>query len=95
MAPGSSSAVANSAPHEPATAEERARSDADPVTQAKNQFGKILEALPEDQMHDVHRAFSEVIGPHSVSETMRLEVYRYAIYLLQPQGGSPSEPPPF
>src|SRR5277367_1919823 len=34
----------NSAPHE-ATAEERAHSDADPVTQAKNRFGKILEVL--------------------------------------------------
>jgi hypothetical protein len=94
-APGAPSAGANTAPHEPANAEERARSDADPVTQEKNRFGKILEALPEDQMHDVHRVFSEVIGPHSISEPMRLEVYRYAIYILQPQGSSPFEPPPF
>jgi hypothetical protein len=88
-------AGANSAPREPATAEERARSDADPVTQEKNRFGKILEALPEDQMHDVHRVFSEVIGPHSISEPMRLEVYRYAVYILQPPRSSPVEPPPF
>ena len=94
-APGAPLAGANTVPHEPASAEERARSDADPVTQEKNRFGKILEALPEDQMHDVHRVFSEVIGPHSISETMRLEVYRYAIYVLQPPGSSPVEPPPF
>lgn len=93
--PGTASAGATAAPHEPATAEERARSDADPVTQEKNRFGKILEALPEDRMHDVHRAFSEVIGPHDISEPMRLELYRYAIYILQPQGSSPGEGPPF
>jgi hypothetical protein len=78
-----------------ATAEEQARSDADPVTQAKNKFGKILEVLPDDQMHEIHKAFSEVIGRHSISEPMRLAVYRYAIYILQPQGSSPGEPPPF
>jgi hypothetical protein len=87
-------APGNSAPHE-ATAEERAHSDADPVTQAKNRFGKILEALPEDQMHEVHAAFSEVIGAHALSESMRLAVYRYAIYLLQPAGSAQPEAPPF
>jgi hypothetical protein len=85
---------ANSSLH-PATAEEQARSDADPVTQAKNRFGKILEVLPDDQMHEIHRAFSEVIGRHSISEPMRLAVYRYAIYILQPVGATPAEPPPF
>lgn len=87
-------ADASSTPHEP-TAEEQARSNADPVTQAKNRFGKILEALPDDQMHETHRAFSEVIGPHTISEVMRLAVYRYAIYILQPEGARPAEPPPF
>jgi hypothetical protein len=85
---------ANSAPHE-ATPEERAHSDADPVTQAKNRFGKILEALPEDQMHEIHAAFSEVIGTHAISESTRLAVYRYAIFLLQPEGATPAEQPPF
>ena len=45
-----------------ATAEERARSDADPMTMAKNRFGKLLELLPEEEMHELHRAFGEVIG---------------------------------
>jgi hypothetical protein len=85
---------ASSSSHDP-SAEERTRSDADPVTQAKNRFGKILEALPDDQMHEIHRAFSEVIGPYSISEPMRLAVYHYAIYILQPEGAAAAEPPPF
>lgn len=85
---------ANSAAHE-ATADERARSDADPVTVAKNRFGKILEGLPDDKMHEIHGAFSQVIGAHAVSEAMRLLAYRYAIYVLQPEGAMPFEPAPF
>jgi len=77
------------------TADERTRSDADPVTQAKNHFGKILNALPEDKMHDLHAAFGEVIGPHALSEAMRLAVYRYAIFLLEPPSAKPFAPPPF
>ncbi len=84
-----------STPLAPATAEERARSDADPVTQAKNRFGKILDALPDDQMHELHRAFGEVVGPHAMSETTRLAVYRYAIFLLEPPSATPFAPPPF
>jgi len=80
----------------PQTAEERARSDADPVTQAKNHLGKILNALPEDKMHDLHAAFGEVIGPHALNEAMRLAVYRYAIFLLEPPSVAKSfAPPPF
>lgn len=80
----------------PDTAEDRARSDADPVTQAKNHFGKILNGLPDDKMHDLHAAFGEVIGPHALSETMRLAVYRYAIFLLEPPSvAKPFAPPPF
>jgi hypothetical protein len=79
----------------PPTAEERARSDADPVTQAKNRFGKLLELLPDDKMHELHRAFGEVIGTHHISEATRLAVYRYAIFLLEPPSAAPSSPPPF
>jgi hypothetical protein len=77
------------------TAQERARSDADPVTQAKNQFGKLLEVLPDDKMHELHRAFGDVIGPHQISETTRLAVYRYAIFLLEPPSATPQSQPPF
>jgi hypothetical protein len=91
---GASVAGTDSSPRA-ASAEEQARSDADPVTQAKNKFGKILEVLPDDQMHEIHRAFSDVIGRHSISEPMRLAVYRYAIYILQPSVASSTEPAPF
>jgi hypothetical protein len=78
-----------------ATAEERARSDADPVTMAKNHFGKLLDALPDDQMHGLHQAFGEVIGPYSPSEEIRLAVYRYAIFVLESPSAVPFSPPPF
>ncbi|HXQ27453.1 MAG TPA: hypothetical protein VN822_13675 [Candidatus Acidoferrales bacterium] len=78
-----------------ATAQERARSDADPMTMAKNRFGKILEPLPDDQMHELHRAFGEVIGAHPISEQTRLAVYRYAISILEPPSATPFAPPPF
>jgi hypothetical protein len=78
-----------------ATAEERARSDADPMTMAKNRFGKILESLPDEKMHELHRAFGEVIGAHPISEETRLAVYRYAISILEPPSATPFSPPPF
>lgn len=78
-----------------ATAQERARSDADPVTQAKNRFGKLLEVLPDDKMHELHRAFGDVIGPYHISEATRLAVYRYAIFLLEPLSATPQSQPPF
>jgi hypothetical protein len=78
-----------------AAAQERARSDADPVTTAKNHFGKLLEALPDDKMHELHQAFGEVVGPYSISEEIRLAVYRYAIFLLESPSATPSAPAPF
>lgn len=76
-------------------AQERARSDADPVTIAKNRFGKLLEVLPDDTMHELHRSFGEVIGTHQISEQIRLAVYRYAIFILEPTSPTPSVQPPF
>jgi len=75
--------------------QERARSDADPMTIAKNRFGKLLDALPEDKMRELHQAFGEVVGPYSISEETRLAVYRYAIFLLESPSATPSAPPPF
>jgi hypothetical protein len=87
--------AATSTPPAPATAQERARSDADPVTMAKNRFGRLLEVLPDDKMHDLHRAFADVIGPHHISEATRLAVYRYAIFILEPPSATPFSQPPF
>jgi len=91
--PATSNAAASAAKGA-TTAQERARSDADPVTLAKNRFGKLLEVLPDDKMHELHRAFGDVIGPHQISEATRLAVYRYAISLLEPPSATtPSEAP--
>ena len=65
------------------------------MTMAKNRFGKILESLPDEKMHELHRAFGEVIGAHPVSEQTRLAVYRYAISILEPPSATPFAPPPF
>ena len=93
--PSASGPASPSAAGSVATAQERARSDADPVTQAKNRFGKLLEVLPDDKMHELHRAFGDVIGPYQISEATRLAVYRYAIFLLETPSATPSSQPPF
>jgi hypothetical protein len=46
-------------------------------------------------MHELHRAFGEVIGTHQISEPTRLAVYRYAIFILEPASATPSYQPPF
>ena len=79
----------------PATPQEQARSNADPVTMAKNRFGKLLEGLPDDKMHELHEAFGKVIGPFQISEATRLAAYRYAIFILEPPSDTPFSPPPF
>jgi hypothetical protein len=79
----------------PATPQEQARSNADPVTMAKNRFGKLLEGLPDDKMHELHEAFGKVIGPFQISEATRLAAYRYAIFILESPSDTPFSPPPF
>jgi hypothetical protein len=69
--------------------------DADPVTLAKNHFGALLGALPDEQMHQLHAAFGEILGPNAASSHMQLLVYRYAIFLMEPAEGEPFSPPPF
>jgi len=69
-------------------------SDADPVTQAKNHFGELLGALPDDTMHSLHAAFGQILGPNAFTPETQLQVYRYAIFLLEPPGGQPFSPPP-
>jgi hypothetical protein len=69
--------------------------DADPVTMAKNHFGALLGELPDDQMHDLHRSFGEILGPNAATSRMQLLIYRYAIFLLEPSGGKPFAAAPF
>jgi hypothetical protein len=78
----------------PAASTPHSASDTDEMTKAKNRFGELLAALPDDKLHELHAAFGEVIGLHALSGAMRLAVYRYAIFLLEPSDQA-SYPPPF
>src|SRR5580658_35211 len=67
----------------------------DQFGKAKNRFGELLGLLPEDQSHEVHEAFGDIVGPHPVTLPMKLVLYRYAIFLLEPPTEKPFAPPPF
>jgi len=80
--------------------------DPDEMTHAKNRFGELLDALPEDKMHDLHAAFGKVLGSQSAATAALLDLYRYAIYVLEPLSPpysfpgmkpqtKPFSPPPF
>ena len=79
-----------SEPKRPLTAEE-----SDEFSKAKNRFGELLGLLPEDQAHIVHAAFSKIFVIGAVNDVTKLEVYRYAIFLLESPKDTPFSPPPF
>jgi hypothetical protein len=85
------SAQAQSATTSPA----KPPAETDPLTAAKNHFGELLDALPEEKMHELHAAFAKVLGPRATTNETRLTVYRYAIFLLEPPSAKPLSPPPF
>jgi hypothetical protein len=93
-APGVSSTPPPASPSSPASANS-APGAANPITQAKNHFGELLDALPEDKEHQLHAAFGDIVGRSQMSESTRLEIYRYAIFLLEPPSATPFAPPPF
>jgi hypothetical protein len=61
-----------------------AASDADEMTKAKNRFGELLDALPEDKLHALHASFGNIVGLHPMNSTTQLALYRYAIFVLEP-----------
>jgi|HubBroStandDraft_6_1064221.scaffolds.fasta_scaffold42513_2 hypothetical protein len=67
----------------------------DPMTLAKNRFGDFLEALPEDKRRQVHIAFGEIFEKGAIADLWKLEVYRYAISILESPKDKPFSPPPF
>jgi hypothetical protein len=69
--------------------------ESDEFSKAKNRFGELLGLLPEDQAHIVHAAFSEIFVTGAVNDVTKLEVYRYAISLLESPKDTPFAPPPF
>jgi hypothetical protein len=89
------------APPPPATAAanppsaEPAPKEVDPFTKAKNHFGELLGLLPEEKVHEVHSAFGKLFSGNPVSEDLKVEVYKYAIFLLERPSDKPFAPPPF
>jgi hypothetical protein len=69
--------------------------ESDAFTKAKNHFGELLGLLPEDKMHELHRAFGEIFAAGGVPDATKLAVYRYAIFLLESPVETPYSPPPF
>lgn len=64
-------------------------------TKAKNRFGELVGVLPYAKAHQVHGAFGEIVGVHQISMAIKLAVYRYAIFVLEPPTEKPFAPPPF
>lgn len=97
--PGESSSVRPDGAKPPSAAEEvgetSAEDTAEDFTKAKNRFGQLLQALPEDNAKAVHSAFGNILGGYEVSQETRLNVYLYAIFLLEPDDAKPFAPPPF
>jgi hypothetical protein len=61
---------------------------------AKTQFGQELDALPIDKMRELHAAFSKMFDA-PLSDSMKLQIYRFAIFVLEPPSAKPFAPPPF
>jgi hypothetical protein len=74
----------------PLTAEEAAE-----YSKAKNRFGEFLGLLPEDQAHIMHAAFSHIFDSGPVSDVTKLELYRFAISVLESPKDKPFSSPPF
>jgi hypothetical protein len=61
---------------------------------AKTQFGQELDSLPTDKMRELHAAFSKMFDA-PISDSLKLQVYRFAIFVLEPPSAKPFSPPPF
>ena len=61
---------------------------------AKTQFGQELDNLPVDKMRELHAAFSKMFDA-PITDSMKLQIYRFAIFVLEPPTAKPFSPPPF
>jgi hypothetical protein len=93
MAPADANKLA--APGPPKSQGQETPVATDEMGKAKNRFGELLGAQPEDKLHELHASFGAILGLHEVDEATTLAVYRYAIFLLEPTSEHPSYPPPF
>jgi hypothetical protein len=76
------------------------------MTRAKNRFGALLDAMPPDKLHEIHAAFGKIVDVQPIASDHELEIYRYAIFVLEPpvpapgtaspsHAAKPFAPPPF
>jgi len=93
MAPADANRPATAAPAQ--NPGRKASVETDEMSKAKNRFGELLGALPDEKLHELHASFGAILGLHEVDEATTLAVYRYAIFLLEPTSEHPSYPPPF
>jgi hypothetical protein len=54
------------------------------MTRAKNRFGGLLDAMPPDKLHEIHAAFGKIVDVQPIASDHELEIYRYAIFVLEP-----------
>ncbi|HEX4076977.1 MAG TPA: hypothetical protein VHX49_16370 [Candidatus Acidoferrales bacterium] len=66
------------------------------MTRAKNRFGALLDAMPPDKLHEIHSAFGKIVDVQPIASDHELEIYRYAIFVLEPPAPAPgaAAPPP-
>src|ERR1700722_20439296 len=69
--------------------------ESDGYTKAKNHFGEVLGLLPDEKLRSVHSAFRQIFDAGPVSDVTKLELYRFAIFLLAPAKDKPFSSPPF
>jgi hypothetical protein len=72
-----------------------AQQESEEYAKAKNRLGELFGLLPMDQFHEVHSAFSQILTASEINDVTKLEVYRYAIFILARPGEKPFSPPPF
>lgn len=94
---GTGKTTAEAAPAENASAPAQTSSptEVSELTKAKNRFGELLGLQPEEKMHELHKGFGRIFSGSPVSDATKIEVYLYAIYLLEPSTETPFSPPPF
>jgi hypothetical protein len=69
--------------------------ESDDYAKAKNHFGEVIGLLPDETLHPVHAAFRQIFDAGPVSDVTKLELYRFAIFLLSPAKDKPFSAPPF
>jgi len=94
-ATGKTAAPADSPYKAGAPAQSNSATEISELTKAKNRFGELLGLLPEEKRHELHKAFGRIFSGPPVSDATKIAVYRYAIFLLEPDTEKPFSPPPF